>query len=249
MQGKNRRKPLPKLPPWVGGDPGSPSAGQSIQKRDGELVSIPRKLGTEYSVTKFPIRMEKYMVEYAFECKLLYLHSFPPIALHASAEIFLSDDGFTVMTIVKRALYPFEICLRIDPREKIWYDFLFIDPAFLHSVIFSAAAYFSVQRGGGMDTPIAIWHIIKALNILSERISDGDRNAITDSTISVVISLVMAADLVGDYEAAENHMRGLYQLITMRGGLAALQGDTWGLQSKAWRFVSPRLPDQIGRCF
>lgn len=86
-----------------------------------------------------------------------------------------------------------------------------------------------------METPLAMWHIVKALNILSDRMSVADENVVADSTISVVISMVLAGDFIADYKAAENHMRGLYKLVVMRGGLAGLHGDTWGLQTKVLR--------------
>ncbi|KAJ9149317.1 Fungal specific transcription factor domain-containing protein [Pleurostoma richardsiae] len=205
MQGKNRRRPRPAMPSWMSGDYGRHLPVDASEPA-GTALSAPRTVGTDLSLTIFPDRMEPYMVK----------------------------DIVDFLNVVKKALYPFEVILAPDKREQFWFNNLMIDSAYLHAVIFSTEAYYATLRGSS-SSHLAVKHMLKSLNIVAERIASGDRDATSDTTISAVISLTMAAFFYGDYEAGEMHMEGLYKIIMLRGGLASLRGDAYGIQSKACR--------------
>lgn len=66
-------------------------------------------------------------------------------------------------------------------------------------------------------------HLAKTLQMLQARLHDSDQSfAISDGTIIVVFFLASAAELMGDFAAVENHIRGLEKIINLRGGVWAL---------------------------
>ncbi|TVY90611.1 hypothetical protein LAWI1_G005612 [Lachnellula willkommii] len=59
--------------------------------------------------------------------------------------------------------------------------------------------------------------------MLQARLNDPDQSfAISDGTIMVVLFLASAAELMGDFAAVENHIRGLEKIVSLRGGVRAL---------------------------
>lgn len=67
-------------------------------------------------------------------------------------------------------------------------------------------------------------HLQKGLALLRDRLSGKDLAARTsDATISVVLKLASAACFEGDYPAARRHLRGVLQMVDLRGGLDQLR--------------------------
>ena len=46
--------------------------------------------------------------------------------------------------------------------------------------------------------------------------------ALDDSTIAIVLSLVMQEQMRGDYASASIHIKGLWKIIELRGGIAKI---------------------------
>ncbi|KAL1860409.1 hypothetical protein VTK73DRAFT_7355 [Phialemonium thermophilum] len=205
MRGKNRRRPRPRMASWMSGELQRRPRPETTSAVQAALP-MPRHVGSVLSFTTFPDDMEPYMLQ----------------------------DVVHFLNIVKKALYPFEAILMSDKRESFWYNNLTVDSAYLHSVIFSSQTYYDSMRGN-TSNPVAVKHLIKALKIVAERMSLGGSDATSNATISAVVSLAMAAYFFGDYEAGEMHMKGLYKIVSLRGGLSAFKGDAHGIQSKVCR--------------
>ncbi|RKL49766.1 hypothetical protein BFJ72_g1222 [Fusarium proliferatum] len=62
-----------------------------------------------------------------------------------------------------------------------------------------------------------------------------DPRSISDATIMVVVILGLAAEMLGDRIAAENHAAGMARIVDLRGGIEML------------RFDNPRLPAKVCR--
>ena len=133
-------------------------------------------------------------------------------------------------------MYPIEFCLELDPAVSVWYQYLLADAAFHHSLLWTTQAYFDWIKGDGLSAK-ALFHEAKTLQLLQSRINDPEL-ALRDTTIAVVVTLVMVSALVGHVSVVKKHMKGLDQIITLRGGMRELAKNAQ-LQIKVCRYVAP----------
>jgi hypothetical protein len=129
-------------------------------------------------------------------------------------------------------MYPIETCIEFDKSNSIWIEFLGQDKAYVHAILFITQAYFDFFNNQAISPGTAA-HLVSTLQYLQESLSSSDR-AIADCTISVVTSLAMGAQVIGDIASARQHVGGLQKIITMRGGMKGL-GHNGQLQIKAAR--------------
>jgi hypothetical protein len=135
---------------------------------------------------------------------------------------------------MKGALYPSEICLQVDAMQSSWTTNLLIDKIYFHAVIFSLETYFDLLVG--RQGTLSHFHFAKTLRLLQERLNNPhDLRTISDATIMVIVMLGLSAELIGDRDAAENHVAGMKRIVDLRGGLEGL------------RFDNPRLPAKVCR--
>ena len=81
----------------------------------------------------------------------------------------------------------------------------------------------------------ACFHYGQTLQLLQARLNEFSHTlAISDSTIMVIITLMQAAELTGDFAALENHVNGLRKIVSLRGGVHALNTHN-NLQVKVCR--------------
>jgi hypothetical protein len=129
-------------------------------------------------------------------------------------------------------MYLIEPCLKPDPKDDVWLEYLAQDPAYLHCILFITQAYFDYLYGSGFGRE-TIMHLSNTLRLLQNNL-ENPHMAVADSTISVVYLLTMVANRLGDNETALQHAKGLYKMIMMRGGLDKLREYSY-LQIKACR--------------
>jgi len=92
----------------------------------------------------------------------------------------------------------------------------------LHSMMFAVRAFVESALHDQLST-LACFHYSQTLQLLQARLNESDQTrAISDSTIMVVITLAQAAELTGDFAAVANHVKGLNQIVRLRGGVRAL---------------------------
>ena len=124
-----------------------------------------------------------------------------------------------------------------DVAEPIWFDYLGQDAAYLYTALFVSQAYVEFVRGERFSRQTAAL-LANALPMLQANL-DNPSAATTDTTISVILSLAMAADLYGDLESAKKHVHGLHKVVMLRGGVAKLNNIQ--LQIKCCRSVFPQI--------
>jgi hypothetical protein len=104
---------------------------------------------------------------------------------------------------------------------EAWFAPMLFDPAYLHAVCFTIQTYFDgyLARTRSVEAQRRDWiSYAKTIRILQERLAlDDDSVRLSDSTIMTVLVLSGHAYTTGDYESANNHIRGLLKLVTMRG--------------------------------
>ncbi|EWZ41167.1 hypothetical protein FOZG_06571 [Fusarium oxysporum Fo47] len=169
--------------------------------------TIPGRVGTNFSLLDFPEPLQAYMEN----------------------DIFRSFHG------MRGSLYPSEICLQVDEMKSSWTTNLLVDQVYFHSIMFSVEVYFDMLLGRDYGS-LAHFHFLKTLRLLQARINNPkDPTSISDATIMVVVILGLAAEMIGDRTAAENHATGMAKIVDLRGGLEML------------RFDNPRLPAKVCR--
>lgn len=97
-------------------------------------------------------------------------------------------------------------------------------------------AYFDWLQGDTLSRT-ALFHEAKTLQLLQRKINDPVL-AVHDTTIAVVVTLVMVSALVGHVSLVKKHMQGLNQIITLRGGVRELEKNAQ-LQIKVCRYDMP----------
>ncbi|KXX77080.1 hypothetical protein MMYC01_206332 [Madurella mycetomatis] len=143
---------------------------------------------------------------------------------------YMQDLAFKWFTILKNAMYPIEAC--VQPSNRQWVEYLAYDRAYVHSVLFAAQGFFDYVREARFGN-VTMRHLTSALNMLRQNLLSKDL-ATSDSTISTVLTLTLMADILGDTDAARQHIQGLYQMVSLRGGIRSL-GYNSELQSKVLR--------------
>lgn len=121
--------------------------------------------------------------------------------------------------------YPYEICLNVHPVDRGWFPEMVSDLCCLHSMMFSLRAF--VERDGSAShdqlSRLARFHYAQTLQLLQTRLNEFDKtSAISDTTIMTVITLAMAAEVTKDFAAVESHLKGLGKIVSLRGGVRAL---------------------------
>lgn len=147
---------------------------------------------------------------------------FSGLQLPPGVEPYMIQDLIKLIEFSSHVGYPYEICLEVPPVERGWYPYMMSDICCLHSMMFSLRAV--VER-----TPhdhlshLACFHYAQTLQLLQSRLYEFDQtSAISDATIMVVITLATISELMGDFNAVANHIKGLQKIVKLRGGVRAL---------------------------
>ena len=121
------------------------------------------------------------------------------------------------------------MCIYFDKEDRTLFAPLVFDAAYLHAAALGTHTYIGLmlRRGNRNAVQDPSPHFSRALRLLRERLSFGDEmTKVSDPTILVVIALALHARMMGDYESARHHMRGLRKMVDLRGGTATLRNKT-----------------------
>jgi len=141
--------------------------------------------------------------------------------------LFLESTRLTqylVFNSVREFAYPIDSCVDFNVSKTVWSQWLFVDTAYLHSVLLGASVIndFILNRPPAKAT---YFHLRKTIASLNEHLSDSAAY-LWDSTFAVVVILAMLADVFGDAGAARAHIAGLQRMIHLRGGLESFHQNT-----------------------
>ncbi|KAI0549258.1 hypothetical protein F4679DRAFT_584831 [Xylaria curta] len=124
-------------------------------------------------------------------------------------------------SLTKSETFPIEVFLDQPPKDIRWLEPLLSDAAWVHTMAFSAHAYFDVlsHRNTRPNNEWASPHFTETLHILRERMRLSEDIATSNSTLLVVVALTTHAILHGEFEVARCHVRGLHRIVHLRGGI------------------------------
>jgi hypothetical protein len=125
-----------------------------------------------------------------------------------------------------RIIFPLGSYTHFDVRDRTWFNLLSIDPAYLHITAFAAHAFMDIIINRETNNSESTLHYLKGVQLLRQRLEQDDQNIqVSDSTISVVLTLAITAHVKGEYETAKYHMEGIRKMVNMRGGLATFRSS------------------------
>lgn len=179
-----------------------------------EPEGLLRLLRTPFDVFACPFadEIDSSSREMLFECRL-------PLTISQIESVY--PHFALVYAVIKEAMYPIEWCVRFDASKTPWFHWLLVDPAYLHSVLFTVAMLHDWLLGSkrGKKTN---YHICKSLNYLNENIASKEM-AIADSTVATIVTMSMVAEMFGDHAASAAHIAGLRQIVKLRGGIESFR--------------------------
>jgi hypothetical protein len=128
------------------------------------------------------------------------------------------------------ALFTLERFIGFNKKDKLWFQFLTFDAAYLHAMVFTTQGYFDLLSGRKTNWTAghgASLHFSKTLRLLRERLLSADEKAkVSTPTMLVILLLAFHAHVMGDYKATKYHIGGLRKIVSLRGGMAAFSGNT-----------------------
>lgn len=141
----------------------------------------------------------------------------------------------TAINYWKEHMYPLSMCVSFQDCEK-WIEYLASDKAYVNSILFAAkcSAEAMENRGPGRESTV---YLNKTLKFLQSNLNDKTM-ATTDTSIAVVVVLILTACGMGDIDEVGHHLGGMKHMIKLRGGVAQL-AHTQMVQMKACRYVTP----------
>jgi hypothetical protein len=83
------------------------------------------------------------------------------------------------------------------------------------------------------DPKEAMRHISQAIRLVNEKLSGKD--AISNTTIAVVVMMAQYEHLQGQYRQGLVHLDGLQRIVELRGGISELKKDKPNLAQKIHR--------------
>ncbi|KAF5494274.1 hypothetical protein CGCS363_v010066 [Colletotrichum siamense] len=130
-------------------------------------------------------------------------------------------------SVVGEAIYPPEICHAPDPLKSAWLQYIINDKAFFHVSLATVATCLDFfQRSE--ESEQAILHTNQAFNMINERLSGTE--ALSDTTIGLACMFSVQESVRGDLEKYNVHLKGLYQMIELRGGIRVFEDNLEVLQ-------------------
>jgi hypothetical protein len=199
--------------------------GEESESPEHSSLSIPspKRVGGDFSALQLPPGIEPAMIQDLVK----RTHSRPLLRL--TSPIQRKDPRLTRLAVInldKHGVYPYEVCLRVHPVERGWFPYMISDICCIHSMMFSVRAFVDRASHGGQISRLAAFHYAQTLQLLQARLNafeQGQRDIVFgDSTIMVISILAEAAELTGDFAAAENHVDGLLKIVSLRGGVGSL---------------------------
>ncbi|OAG10003.1 uncharacterized protein CC84DRAFT_459240 [Paraphaeosphaeria sporulosa] len=201
------------------------NAGRTI-KRKSRIDVPPHQVANMTAVSSVALRQEPVFDRFA------YLDNYKPDNIYNNV---LSGLSFPVkitpqfaeivsnfFLFIAHKLYPVALGISIEKSKYTLLSILMSDKAAFYCNIALMQACNELFLGDGEKSPAAIYHLSNSLKYVRERLESEE--ALSDSTMGMVMSLITQEQCRQQHKAARIHMDGLAQMIKLRGGLESLEG-------------------------
>lgn len=131
----------------------------------------------------------------------------------------------------KPAMFVLQSYFDFPRNPTAWSEALNSDPAYLNAVLSASHAYYDYLAGMEPTTVHQRLHssryLSRCLQILRERLSDEDDNLrLADTTVMAILCLASYSSRVRQEETSSQHLKGLRQIIDLRGGIRSMRGNS-----------------------
>ncbi|KAK2616451.1 hypothetical protein QQS21_000693 [Conoideocrella luteorostrata] len=146
-----------------------------------------------------------------------------PFALPVPVTPLAMDIMNTFFTNIGQRIYPPRLGLDLQDFKLAWCRLLFSDVDAYNCSILLMSSSNEFFLGNGHSSPKALYNQSHMFHAVNERLQG--ENAISNSTIAIVLSLIHHEQIKNEQSSAAVHNRGLEMLIRLRGGLHKLEAD------------------------
>ncbi|RYP64384.1 hypothetical protein DL771_008778 [Monosporascus sp. 5C6A] len=122
---------------------------------------------------------------------------------------------------VAERMYPIQLGISLDEAKSTWMPMMFADEDIVPCSISLMQACNELFLGGGESSPKALYHLSQTFARVRKRLQSPD--ALSDSTISTVLSLIAQEQIRRGQPGAKIHIAGLRRMVELRGGLDQLE--------------------------
>ncbi|KAJ5300803.1 uncharacterized protein N7443_005805 [Penicillium atrosanguineum] len=119
-------------------------------------------------------------------------------------------------------IYPIKLGVSLHDAKFLWLKVLFESEATYHCSLALMQASNEIFHCNGQSSPKALYHLSQTFSQVKKRL-EGE-NALSDSTIAIVMSLINQEQIRQQHAAAAVHVKGLEKMIELRGDSVNLKG-------------------------
>ncbi|KAK4099582.1 hypothetical protein N658DRAFT_568072 [Parathielavia hyrcaniae] len=155
-----------------------------------------------------------------------------------------TQRSLSVFIHIKENMYPLERCVEQRVSKQAWFYWACTNTVYLSSLLFAVSAFNDLSRAPSHDptpsfrgdltqyfSPRTLRHLRRTMQLLQAKLRDGFQQP-EDATTSVVITLALMANAVGDGEACETHVKGLKEMNNRELQLKLCRVDlAWSIRS------------------
>ncbi|KAF2816650.1 uncharacterized protein BDZ99DRAFT_515230 [Mytilinidion resinicola] len=132
---------------------------------------------------------------------------------------------------IARVLYPLQDNMIFNPAHKFWFPLALTDEALFRALLYVSALGLTTLPGSkasASDDPTGLTRPL--FGLLSQRLNDLSK--VSDATIGAISCLAMVATMYGKKDEWSMHLKGMAEMIRIKGGLSAIPES---LQNKLCR--------------
>ncbi|CZT14338.1 uncharacterized protein RCC_00315 [Ramularia collo-cygni] len=122
-------------------------------------------------------------------------------------------------------LYPINFGIMLQEVMVMYLRTICVDETVHACCVSMMQACNEIFSSNGESSPKALNHISRNFDLIQRRI-DGD-DALSDSTLAIVVSLFHQEQIRKQYAAARVHMNGLQRMVKLRGGISKLESSPY----------------------
>ena len=144
----------------------------------------------------------------------------PHIAPETKGQVFKAF----AFNVANQALCPLDGYINFETLDMASFEWLFSDPAFLHSVLGTSYAVndFMVPHFTGTPGRQTVYHVRETLGLLQVKMRN-ERVYEDESVMHVVINLALLAAAFREWRVAGEHFKGLRKIVQLKGDLEFLR--------------------------
>ncbi|PKS08008.1 hypothetical protein jhhlp_006620 [Lomentospora prolificans] len=141
--------------------------------------------------------------------------------------VTLTPDSLPIIhqyfTFTVNRMYPVPPGISLCESKCFWFRIILTDEEAYHCNLALMQACNETFAKNDQNSPKALYHLSRTITHVRKRLEGSD--ALSDSTMGLVMSLITQEFLRGRYMDARVHMRGLARMVELRGGLDSLQDN------------------------